>query len=173
MISDPNFILRLTAFVTESNRIEGIHRKPTKAELAAHMTFLGLPAVTVPDIERFVASVAPGHSLRREPGHNVRVGNHIAPPGGPEIEIALQRLLDDLPSLTPYAAHVQFETLHPFGDGNGRSGRALWLWQMLRRSERDARMALGLGFLHCWYYATLEASGERQSITSKSGDTPA
>lgn len=54
----------------------------------------------------------------------------------------VQRLLEDLvayvnsdahPALMQAAvAHVQFETIHPFGDGNGRTGRAL-IQLVLRR----------------------------------------
>jgi Fic family protein len=34
--------------------------------------------------------------------------------------------LDDLPAIAQAAiAHAQFETIHPFGDGNGRAGRCL------------------------------------------------
>lgn len=51
---------------------------------------------------------------------------------------------------TPYDVHQQYETLHPFTDGNGRSGRALWLWQMIRDGQRAQ-----LGFLHTWYYQSL------------------
>jgi Fic family protein len=41
--------------------------------------------------------------------------------------------LDDLPALSQAAiAHAQFETVHPFGDGNGRAGRCL-IHTILRR----------------------------------------
>jgi Fic family protein len=41
--------------------------------------------------------------------------------------------LDDLPGVAQAAiAHAQFETVHPFGDGNGRAGRCL-IHVILRR----------------------------------------
>ena len=41
--------------------------------------------------------------------------------------------LDDLPAIVQAAiAHAQFETIHPFGDGNGRAGRCL-IHVVLRR----------------------------------------
>jgi hypothetical protein len=50
----------------------------------------------------------------------------------------------------PLEAHVRYETLHPFTDGNGRTGRALWYWMMVGSSRAD------LGFLHAFYYQTLK-----------------
>lgn len=48
---------------------------------------------------------------------------------------------DDLPSLAHAAlAHAQFETIHPFTDGNGRTGRAL-VHAMLRRAGTVRRIA--------------------------------
>lgn len=142
-------------FVAESNSIENIHRPPTLAEIAAHEAFLGQDPHADPlgALENFVNVVA-GVPLRRGPGMDVRVGSHHPPRGGPGIEAALERLLrrDDL---TPYERHVLYETLHPFMDGNGRSGRVLWLRDMGGISRAP------LGFLHTWYYQSLDASHYR------------
>jgi cell filamentation protein, protein adenylyltransferase len=63
-----------------------------------------------------------------------RPGNaRYVPPPWPEVEpamSALERFLHDDPSPSPVLikaalAHVQFETIHPFLDGNGRVGRLL------------------------------------------------
>jgi hypothetical protein len=106
----------LLRFVEQSNMIEGITRPPTDAEIEAHKVFLNLPTITVADLEGFVAVVAPGKPLRREPHMNVRVGSHIAPAGGPDIEKMLQALLDDMHSGAENAwrIHCRFETIHPF-----------------------------------------------------------
>ncbi len=144
---------QLYAFVAESNRIEGILRPPTDGELVAHEQFLELPEIRVADLGHFVKEIA-AVPLRRHPGHNVIVGNHLPPPGGPEIETELQELLADIHAdeLTPWEAHVAYEKLHPFLDGNGRSGRVLWAWTLLRAG----REPFALGFLHTAYYEALE-----------------
>lgn len=146
----------LISFVKESNRIEGIRREPTKAEIEAHQEFL---AVSISCLEEatlrdFVSIIAPGKPLREKRGMDVRVGNHIAPRGGPEISDKLIEILTRAAEgADAYEVHQSYEHLHPFMDGNGRSGRALWLWQMKQRSGLDR--ALALGFLHHWYYASL------------------
>ena len=70
----------------------------------------------------------------------VRVGNYIAPL--PEkIEPMMSELLDwwnkhaatISPILSSAILHHQFETIHPFADGNGRVGRMLGLWELYRR----------------------------------------
>jgi Fic family protein len=37
------------------------------------------------------------------------------------------------PVLSSAILHYQFENIHPFADGNGRTGRALALWELYRR----------------------------------------
>ena len=138
----------LARFVAESNAIEGISREPTAAEIEAHVAFLQ-GEVNVAALERFVGVVQPGARLRRRADMNVRVGNHVAPKGGPAIEASLIPLLRA--DLTPFERHVRYEGLHPFMDGNGRSGRVLWLHNM-GGIER-----VPLGFLHTFYYQTLDA----------------
>lgn len=70
----------------------------------------------------------------------VRVGPYTPPP--PELVSGLMfELLEwwnrDSRSLTPVLSsaivHYQFEAIHPFADGNGRTGRALALWELYRR----------------------------------------
>lgn len=144
---------RLVAFVRENNRIEGILREPTKDEIAVHNALLSKAELVVNDVEDFVAIVAPGHKLRRHHGLDVHVGSHIAPPGGLDILVKLTEILASTQIDDPYDIHQRYEYLHPFTDGNGRSGRAIWLWMMNKRGKRDS--ALALGFLHSWYYDTL------------------
>lgn len=146
----------LFAFVRESNRIEGI-RSVHPREVEAHKRLLALREVRVEDLEQFVADVA-GVPLRRDLGQDVRVGNHSPPPGGPDIENELETLLGYVKggSVTPRRAHLEYERLHPFIDGNGRSGRALWAWQM----QRDGYNPFALPFLHRFYYQTLDVAGQ-------------
>lgn len=140
-------------FVRESNRIEGIRREPTDNEVSAHKMLLAGAEITVFDLEAFVKVIQPGAVLRRHLGLNVRVGDHIAPEGGPKIVDDLHDILRETNGDDPYALHHEYETLHPFTDGNGRSGRAIWLWMMQNTGELGR--ALELGFLHNWYYQSL------------------
>lgn len=136
-------------FIRESNKIEGILRDPTKAEIAEFHRFMMLDEISVQDLEKFVLVYQPDARLRNMYGSNVRVGSHFPPAGGPDILVALTVLLDAINNrrLSAFRAHVMYETLHPFTDGNGRSGRMLWAWQM---------QDLSLGFLHMFYYQTLD-----------------
>jgi Fic family protein len=71
---------------------------------------------------------------------SVRVGQYLPPPpdtvSGLMFELlewwnkAAQQLS---PVLSSAILHYRFEAIHPFADGNGRTGRALALWELYRR----------------------------------------
>jgi Fic family protein len=74
--------------------------------------------------------------------------HHTAVPGLMDDLVAFTRRTD-LPLLTQAAiAHAQFETIHPFPDGNGRTGRAL-VHAMLRghRLTRKVTVPVSAGLL--------------------------
>jgi Fic family protein len=70
----------------------------------------------------------------------VRVGNHF-PPHPDDVSPQMFELLEwwntratELsPILSSAILHYRFEDIHPFADGNGRTGRALALWELYRR----------------------------------------
>ncbi len=74
----------------------------------------------------------------------VKVGDYLAPRAE-----KVQPMMSDLlewwnkdagkisPILSAAIAHHQFETIHPFTDGNGRTGGMLSLWELYRRGFDD------------------------------------
>ncbi|MCY3784543.1 MAG: Fic family protein [Chloroflexi bacterium] len=154
---------RLADFIRESNRIERITGFTTR-EADEYDRFLKLARIDVADLERFVSVVAPGAVLRRRKGMDVFVQGsaHRPPAGGKTIRPMLYLLMGRANStrFSPkdaYEVHQDYEALHPFIDGNGRSGRALWLWQM------GGIGVLRYPFLHEWYYQSLEYGSNRTS----------
>jgi Fic family protein len=70
----------------------------------------------------------------------VRVGQYLPPAPG-EVSGLMFELLQWWsrkaallsPVLSSAILHYRFEAIHPFADGNGRTGRALALWELYRR----------------------------------------
>ena len=60
----------------------------------------------------------------------VYVGAHT-PPAAHMIPSLMMDYLQTFKSMDPINAHIRFETIHPFVDGNGRTGRMLLWWHQL------------------------------------------
>lgn len=71
---------------------------------------------------------------------SVRVGRYMPPPPN-EVSGLMFELLEWWnkesvklsPVLSSSILHYRFEAIHPFADGNGRTGRSLALWELYRR----------------------------------------
>lgn len=145
----------LIVFLRESLMIEGIHREPTADEIRATDRFMESFSMSVVALNALQAVYAPDKPIRDCAGMNVRVANYIAPPGGASLIKAYGKLVTKVNGgMGPWDAHVAFEKLHPYLDGNGRTGRALWAWIMRGHGFNP----FAISFLHRFYYQTLAAS---------------
>ncbi len=101
----------------------------------------------------------------------VRVGPYVPPPPS-EVSGLMFELLEwwnkDARQLSPILSsailHYRFEAIHPFADGNGRTGRALALWELYRRGF-DTHHVFSVDEFY-WedrprYYAALQAVREQ------------
>jgi hypothetical protein len=145
-----------TALAKETNKIEGIIGATLK-EVKELERFVGLEHISVGELTKFLSVFEPTAVMRVQSGMNVRVGTHLPPSGGVGIMYRLDNILANINegTFTAFENHCDYETLHPFTDGNGRSGRALWTWQMKNEGYFGR---LEMGFLHNFYYQALEAS---------------
>jgi Fic family protein len=105
----------------------------------------GKRPVTSEDILKLHALIAGGGVMDQgQPGQyrnmRVRVADHVPPPPT-DVPGLMAELLDwwNRDSIqwsaiiTSAILHYRFEEVHPFGDGNGRAGRMLALWERFRR----------------------------------------
>jgi Fic family protein len=110
-----------------------------------------------------------GEGEKFDPGHyrkqSVRVGNITPAPANhvPLLMSELERFINTDTSLPPLIkaglAHVQFETIHPFLDGNGRIGRLLIVLMLIESGLASSPILYPSYFFkknHYEYYQRLE-----------------
>lgn len=136
-----------------------IERHATKKRVA-HEDILKLHAIIASEV------MDQGHAGRYR-DIRVRVGQYL-PPSPEMISGLMAELLEWWniksatwpPVISSAIVHYQFEAIHPFADGNGRTGRALALWELYRRGF-DTHHIFSVDEVY-WedrprYYATLDA----------------
>lgn len=116
----------------------------------------GLPLVTRVILRAHEVLMSLGEGNKSSPGlfrkQSVRVGDFIPPPSQevPSLMSGLEKYMNepsDIPALIKAGlAHVHFETIHPFLDGNGRIGRLLIVLMLIENG------LLALPVLYPSYY---------------------
>jgi len=141
----------------------------------------GKKSVTHEDVFRLHKIIASGVMKQGEAGRyrsmRVRVGQYVPPPPEQVSGLMFEFLewwnkasRTVSPVLSFAIVHYRFEAIHPFADGNGRTGRALSLWELYRRGF-DSHHIFSVDEYY-WenrprYYAALQAvPKEGEDLTS-------
>lgn len=108
-------------------------------------------------------------------GADITAARFIPQPPGIELETAIRDLLDWInetpsggrdPVIAAALAHYQFETIHPFNDGNGRLGRLLIVLGLMR----DGVIAEPLLSVSPWFEARRDVYQDQLARLSETGD---
>lgn len=160
----------LTKFLEESNEIEGIFlpRGMFNEQLEHLNAFINYQDISVKDILELAqtfqkTSRLPPAELRSRKGMDVIVGGFRPIKGGPAVKNALEIFLtkingysDCIQNVMPLVRYIEYETIHPLIDCNGRTGRAIWAWLWNKRGYD-----FSLGFLKKYHYETFSVFENR------------
>lgn len=132
-------------FLDHSNRIEGVYDEQALEQANYAWGYLMSEDELTPSVILKTHKILMLHSnlMPHEKGYfrhcDVRVGSQVCMPYR-EVPDAitvycsmLKRLKKD--KLDTKALHVQFEKIHPFVDGNGRTGRMFMNWMRLKLTK--------------------------------------
>lgn len=127
-------------FIEESNAIEGVYGDEALRQSLEAWRYLEerdeLNHEVVKETHRLIMEKRQPVVAGRYRDCRVRISGEF-PPAPSEVPGLMDDLLDWVPSDGEEAVewHIRFEKIHPFADGNGRTGRMLYWWQCLELGE--------------------------------------
>ena len=122
--------------LSESNAIEGIYTSDALEDSLKAWEFM-TDCDFIPNVDtiEFVHWLITYRQLPSGERGTLRYGREVSIAGRPGmssfiVRDALQQWIRDLDVMSPKEAHIRFEKIHPFIDGNGRTGRMIYYWQL-------------------------------------------
>lgn len=141
----------VVSYIKASNEIEGIYSEKEDAQSLAAWAYLEQlgDTFTLGDICRVqkLITINQEDLKPNEKGYfrgmagnnvNVSVGGETAPDYS-YVPDLMKNWIMDLPEMSPLVSHIRFESIHPFRDGNGRTGRMIYWYICKRRGIKPYR----------------------------------
>lgn len=130
----------LIKFLRESNAIEGVYDDESLRQTEKAWDYIiGQDMLSIPIILKMHEILMEGKLPKDQLGafrkFGVIVGGRLGAKWPLIPELMNNWILDanDLQT-APIAHHIRYERIHPFADGNGRTGRILMAWQLLKQN---------------------------------------
>ena len=127
--------------IKQSNLIEGVNsRKADRHSLEAWLWLEKQPEITHELIWQIHRLIMRGLMNPDEIGTyrrcNVQVGGRLCP-HWEHVDALMENVIYGFKtSNDPVALHIQYELVHPFRDGNGRTGRMLMWWHQVKLGQK-------------------------------------
>jgi Fic family protein len=132
-------------FLRESNAIEGVYDEDSFRQAVIAWTYLKKQKVLTTSVVLKTHKLLMLHSDLRpnEKGYfrivRVYVGGREGAPWREVPELMRKWTFEglrSLPEIDPKFLHVEYEKIHPFVDGNGRTGRMFMNWQLVKKLKK-------------------------------------